>query len=94
MYTVTVTGTNSLGTSTHRVNVTVRADVISQQKPAGVHYGINYIDDNTVTLVLFAPRKEFIYAVGDFNNWALDNNYMMKKTSMIGGLHLPDLKRA
>ncbi|MGB4415684.1 MAG: alpha-amylase family glycosyl hydrolase [Paludibacter sp.] len=79
MYTVTVTGTNSLGTSTHRVNVTVRADVISQQKPAGVHYGINYIDDNTVTLVLFAPRKEFIYAVGDFNNWALDNNYMMKK---------------
>jgi Alpha amylase, catalytic domain/Secretion system C-terminal sorting domain len=42
--------------------------------PAGVHDGINYIDDNTVTFVLFAPFKNNIYLIGDFNNWTPDNS--------------------
>jgi glycosidase len=38
--------------------------------PAGVKDGINYIDDNTVTLVLHAPYKEYVYVFGSFNDWA------------------------
>ena len=47
--------------------------------PAGVIEGINYIDDSTVILCLLAPHKNFVYAIGDFNNWQLDLNYYMNR---------------
>ena len=49
--------------------------------PSGVTSGLNYSEDPTkATLVLTAPNKEFVYIVGDFNNWQIDNNYKMNKT--------------
>ncbi len=48
--------------------------------PAGVQDGINYVNDNTVILQLFAPNKSYVYALGDFNNWEFDNNYLLNKT--------------
>ncbi len=45
--------------------------------PEGVHDGINYINDSTVTFVLFAPYKKSVYTIGDFNNWVPTNNYLM-----------------
>jgi 1,4-alpha-glucan branching enzyme len=47
--------------------------------PSGVEPGINYIDDNSVILALFAPKKEFVYVIGDFNDWKVNTNYFMKK---------------
>jgi glycosidase len=40
-----------------------------QARPTGVKNGINYIDDNTVQLVLHAPGKEHLFVIGDFNSW-------------------------
>jgi 1,4-alpha-glucan branching enzyme len=48
--------------------------------PAGVIDGINYINNNTVILQLFAPSKDYVFVVGDFNGWNLDLNYFMNKT--------------
>lgn len=48
--------------------------------PTGVKDGINYIDDKTVVLVLFAPQKKFVYAVGDFNDWAASQQSLMNVT--------------
>jgi glycosidase len=48
--------------------------------PTGMHDGINYIDANTVTLVLVAPNKNKACVVGDFNNWIADLPYFMNKT--------------
>jgi len=48
--------------------------------PAGIQDGINYINDNTVILQLFAPFKSYVYVLGDFNNWEYDNNFLMNKT--------------
>lgn len=45
--------------------------------PEGVTDGINYIDDNSVILSIFAPFKEFIYVIGDFNNWEVDTSFYM-----------------
>jgi 1,4-alpha-glucan branching enzyme len=39
--------------------------------PAGVQEGINYIDDNTVVLVLLAPDKGTAEVTGTFNDWGL-----------------------
>ncbi|MFZ1632297.1 MAG: alpha-amylase family glycosyl hydrolase [Chitinophagales bacterium] len=45
--------------------------------PLGLHQGINYIDDNTVTLVLYAPYKQYIFAVGEHSNWMLQESSFM-----------------
>ena len=46
--------------------------------PNGLEYGINIIDDNTVTLALYEKDKDgkhfdYAYVMGDFNNWKLTN---------------------
>lgn len=51
-----------------------------QKRPAGVRDGINYTaDPASVTLSLLAPGKEKIYVIGDFNNWQISEDYLMKK---------------
>ena len=56
-----------------------RPEVVSEKMPVGLRDGINYIDEETVGLVLFAPHKSYIYVIGDFNNWQVNNAYLMKK---------------
>ncbi|PWK26681.1 alpha amylase catalytic subunit [Arcicella aurantiaca] len=53
---------------------------IIEALPTGIQDGINYISDTKVILVLFAPKKEFVYAIGDFNNWQADTQSLMKCT--------------
>ncbi len=61
------------------VHVVVRPATKTAARPDGVRAGINIVDGQTVTLCLYAPRKEFVYLVGDFNDWAIDNRYLMKR---------------
>jgi len=42
--------------------------------------GINYVDNSTVTLSLFAPGKDFVYLIGDFNDWSIEPEYLMNVT--------------
>ena len=48
--------------------------------PSGTQDGINYINDTTVILQVFAPNKEFLFAVGDFNGWEMTSNSIMTRT--------------
>ncbi|MEY4330378.1 MAG: hypothetical protein RL609_1126 [Bacteroidota bacterium] len=48
--------------------------------PAGIIDGINYLSNGNVILQLFAPAKDYVFVVGDFNGWNLDLNYFMNKT--------------
>jgi 1,4-alpha-glucan branching enzyme len=48
--------------------------------PAGTKDGINYIDDSTVTLVLVAPGKNYVFVNGEFNAWTLDTSLNMHHT--------------
>jgi len=63
-------------------NITVVQPSNIQALPAGVIAGINYDDTDAtkVTLVLQAPGKEYVYAVGDFSNWETQDIYQMNKT--------------
>jgi glycosidase len=61
------------------VKINVPKPVVSEPRPTGVQPGINYIDNNTVTLVLHAPFKSSVYVVGEFNDWTKLNAYQMKK---------------
>ena len=51
--------------------------------PNGMLDGINLnpADPTKVTLVLYAPMKEFVHLIGDFNDWQKNDNYLLKKDS-------------
>ncbi len=58
----------------------VNPDVQHEPLPEGITEGINYLNDTSVTLSLFAPHKKFVYVIGEFNNWEIDTTYFMKRT--------------
>jgi 1,4-alpha-glucan branching enzyme len=61
--------------------VIVRPPVTIENAPAGTEDGINYISGTSVILQFYAPQKEYAYVIGDFNNWEIEPNYYMKKTT-------------
>lgn len=90
---VKVVAVNATGTAADSLYVYVRKPAVVEQRPDGLVDGINYIDGNTVVLSLYAPEKEYIFAIGDFSDWELEETYEMKITpdglrfwTEIGGL--------
>jgi len=79
-HTITFSADNGTYTDQDSVIVYVLDEQVYEELPEGVIDGINYIDDNTVTLVLHAPYKNYVLLIGDFNNWELTGDYLMKKT--------------
>ncbi len=77
-----VTAKKGNETVSDSVNIFVRTSSPVATLPPGVRSGINYINDNTVTLVLHDPpaKKEFVFVIGDFNNWQIDQRYYMNRT--------------
>jgi 1,4-alpha-glucan branching enzyme len=73
---------SAIVTSLKSINVRVREANTVAALPEGMHNGINYdsTDATQATLVLLAPGKEFVYAVGDFNNWQINSTYQMNQT--------------
>jgi len=62
----------------------------AQDPPSGTEQGIQYLSDTAVRLSLYAPGKQAVYALGDFNNWQFDDAYQMKR-SVDGNLWWIDL---
>jgi glycosidase len=52
-----------------------------QDPPAGTRDGINYTSSTSVTLRLYAPGKENVFVLGDFNDWQLDEDFQMNMSS-------------
>lgn len=56
---------------------------VDEARPAGLKDGITYGEDGTsVTLSLFAPFKENVFVLGDFNDWSVDPEFQMKRDSV------------
>jgi 1,4-alpha-glucan branching enzyme len=41
--------------------------------------GITRISDDSLAFVLFAPKKQSVYLIGDFNDWQVSEEYKMAK---------------
>ena len=78
------------GSGNHDVRIEAYADgdTISQsfrfvvnppvrQRPTSLFPGIHIASDSSVTLVLYAPGKSFVYVLGTFNDFLLDEKYFM-----------------
>ncbi len=63
-------------------SVVVRQPAAILPLPAGLRQGVNYhpTDPTKATLVLLAPFKSYVYAVGDFSSWKIKDQFQMNKT--------------
>lgn len=69
-------------TKTQEFKFFVAGTVNIEPLPAGVKDGINIINSNTVTLVLYAPGKSRVNVIGDLpgSSWTEKPQYQMNKT--------------
>ncbi|MEA1875998.1 MAG: alpha-amylase family glycosyl hydrolase [Bacteroidota bacterium] len=58
----------------------VRGSGNVEDLPPGLKQGANYTDDKSVSLVLYAPGKEFVFVIGDFNEWKVNTDYLMNQS--------------
>ena len=72
---VATDGTNTVEES---VSVAVLGETESATRPADADNGVT-INGNEATFMLFAPGKKSVVLLGDFNDYAPSNKYMMKR---------------
>jgi glycosidase len=80
LHTLILSANNGAGIVLDTLYVTKYAGTNIASLPANVQEGITYTDENTAYLQLRAPYKEFIYVLGDFNNWTYRPEHLMNKT--------------
>jgi 1,4-alpha-glucan branching enzyme len=78
-YTIIAQASLSGTTVADTIQICVPTPVVTQTRPAGLKDGINYIDNSTATLIMYAPGKTNVFLLGDFNNWTQLNAYQLKK---------------
>jgi len=54
-------------------------NVVDEPRPSGVQDGVNVESESRVILSMFAPKKDFVYAIGDFSDWEIDDQFFMKR---------------
>lgn len=79
-YNVTLVADNGSEIVEHTKLISIDPQPNVEAAPAGTKDGINYINSNTVRLQIYAPQKDFIYVLGDFNNWQFNADYLMNRT--------------
>lgn len=77
---VVYTADNGMELQSDTINYIVQPPVTLENPPLGTEDGINYLNGSTVILQLFAPGKEYVYVMGDFNDWQYDLDFQMKKS--------------
>ena len=63
------------------VTVLVQPTITTAALPAGAHEGITYLSATSVILALTAPNKQFVYAIGEWNNFQPTNASLMNRTA-------------
>ncbi|NQV37084.1 MAG: T9SS type A sorting domain-containing protein, partial [Candidatus Marinimicrobia bacterium] len=66
-------------TDTTSLCVMVNPTITDAIPPNSFEPGIHYNGPTSVTLQLFAPYKEFVYVIGDFNDWMVDTTFLMNR---------------
>lgn len=77
---ITLVGIDTAGiTDTASFYIMINPPISDKIFPDNVEPGIIINDANSVTLSLFAPYKDFVYVIGDFNDWMVDTTYFMNR---------------
>ena len=80
-YWVKVMAKNETETAVDSFSYQVIANPVIADLPAGMVDGINYVDESTVVLSLYAPFKNYVFAIGEFNGWDVGEVSYMNRTN-------------
>ncbi len=58
----------------------VPGSIVEQAPPAGTELGVNYLPNGNVRLALYAPNKQIVHVLGDFNDWQPSATYQMRRS--------------
>jgi len=58
----------------------IRTATVMEAVPAGLRPGVNITGDNSATFLLYAPYKNSVFVMGDFNNWIHSSEGFMKRS--------------
>ncbi|WP_299707840.1 alpha-amylase family glycosyl hydrolase [uncultured Pontibacter sp.] len=78
--TVTVEAKIGDETATESFTFSVKPQPVTAALPAGMKDGVNYTSATSAVLVLYAPHKSFVYAIGEFNDWQSTQQHLMRRT--------------
>ncbi len=80
---LTANDPNTTNTISKQFSALISPEINEAPVPFGMQDGININpeDPTSVTLVLYAPEKNFVHVKGNFNNnnWTLDDKYLLNK---------------
>lgn len=60
---------------------TVPGTVQTQEPPAGTRLGYTEISPTSIRFALYAPNKQVVHLMGDFNNWLPSDDFLMKRSA-------------
>jgi 1,4-alpha-glucan branching enzyme len=63
----------SCGNDEPEIPISVNPEVLTYRD------GITRISDDSMAFVLFAPKKQSVHLIGDFNDWTATDNFKMRK---------------
>ncbi|MBT8327573.1 MAG: hypothetical protein KJP21_07605, partial [Bacteroidia bacterium] len=78
-YEATLSVDDGVSVAADTVTYVVNPPIQNQSFPSGAKLGINYTSSTSILLGLYAPYKESVYVIGDFNDWEVDTSYFMKR---------------
>lgn len=79
-YTVTAEASTATETSTDVFHYIIEPEPSIAELPAGAQDGVTYVNSKEVILTLFAPQKNNVYVIGEFNEWQPSQPYLMNRT--------------
>lgn len=79
-YDIELTATDGTNTASETILININPQPSVLAAPMGTQDGITIVNNNTVRLQLHAPNKDFVYVLGDFNNWQFNAAYLMNRT--------------
>lgn len=65
--------------STDSLSLFAIGTIPEKELPGSYEAGIHYTSETSALLVLFLPRYEYSFVIGDFNGWELRDEYLMNK---------------
>ena len=80
LHTLIFSANNGAGIINDTILITKHSSPNIVALPGGAEEGITYTGQSSVYLQLRAPYKDFVYVLGDFNDWAFLPEYKMNKT--------------
>jgi glycosidase len=93
-YNIVAAATDGTNTVRDTIKVAVLGEIVNESRPAGLQDGITvYVGTDSASFSLYAPLKSNIIMIGEFNDWAVSNAYMMKKDGDYFWITLHNLAR-